>query len=558
MTDKLIVSNRGALRRKYGAAGLARIRTALDHLVAADRKRGLVTRVAWLDDARTMRAHRAPVVADPVDYAATKKAVDALFRVATPDYLMLLGAPDVISHQPLSNPLYDPPDEPDVYAWSDLPYACAGPYSHDIATFTGPTRVVGRLPDLTGATDPAQASHVVSLLRSAAGYRSREAEEYGPYFALSAQSWEVCSGRNLFEIFGNRDRLRTSPRSGPHFTAAALAPLSHFINCHGDEGSDEFAGQHGRNYPVSLRTRSIDGAITPGTVAAVECCYGAQLYAADLIGIDIPICQSYLAQGAYGYLGSTTIAYGESRTMSAADLLVQYFLLEVLGGASLGRAALRARQRYVREIVDLDPTDLKTLAQFMLLGDPSIHPVRSAATPMSAKAAGRGSRTSPAAGANAAQSSHRRVCTSRPRVRQRRSLRSCHLLRRTCIGRSRKSQRMQGSGRARVSGCSRFVRPSRRLPNERRARRASSRGPTEARASPRRGDASSSRSRSRRMPDAVQRPSPSSSRKSPGASSTCANTNSARVRWRRWARPTTPRSAWPASPETSFARRSAG
>jgi len=388
MTDKLIVSNRGALRRKYGAAGLARIRTALDHLVAADRKRGLVTRVAWLDDARTMRAHRAPVVADPVDYAATKKAVDALFRVATPDYLMLLGAPDVISHQPLSNPLYDPPDEPDVYAWSDLPYACAGPYSHDIATFTGPTRVVGRLPDLTGATDPAQASHVVSLLRSAAGYRSREAEEYGPYFALSAQSWEVCSGRNLFEIFGNRDRLRTSPRSGPHFTAAALAPLSHFINCHGDEGSDEFAGQHGRNYPVSLRTRSIDGAITPGTVAAVECCYGAQLYAADLIGIDIPICQSYLAQGAYGYLGSTTIAYGESRTMSAADLLVQYFLLEVLGGASLGRAALRARQRYVREIVDLDPTDLKTLAQFMLLGDPSIHPVRSAATPVSAKAAG--------------------------------------------------------------------------------------------------------------------------------------------------------------------------
>src|SRR4029078_11256141 len=74
--------------------------------------------------------------------------------------------------------------------------------------------------------------------------------------------------------------------------------------------------------------------------------------------------------------------------MSAADLLVQYFLLEVLGGASLGRAALRARQRYVREIVDLDPTDLKTLAQFMLLGDPSIHPVRSAATPVSAKAAG--------------------------------------------------------------------------------------------------------------------------------------------------------------------------
>jgi len=387
MTDKLIVSNKAALRRKYGGAGLARIRTALKHLVAADRKRGLATRVVYLDDANAMRALRAPVVTDPIDYAATKAAVDAVFRAQTPDYLVLLGAPDVVAHQPLDNPLYDPPDEPDLYAWSDLPYACAGAYSHDIASFTGPTRVVGRVPDLMGAAEPGQASHAVSLLKSAAGYRSRDAEDYAAYFALSAQSWAVCSGRNLFEIFGSRDNLRTAPPSGPRFGAAALRPLAHFINCHGGEGSDEFQGQHGRSYPVSLTTRSIAGRITPGTVAAVECCYGAQLYAADLIGIDIPICQSYLAQGAYGYFGSTTIAYGESRTMSAADLLVQYFLLEVLGGASLGRAALRARQRYVREIVDLDPTDLKTLAQFTLLGDPSVHPVRATAPPIGGTAA---------------------------------------------------------------------------------------------------------------------------------------------------------------------------
>jgi hypothetical protein len=387
MTDKLIVSNRAALRRKYGGAGLARIRAALERLVAADRKRGLATRVVYVDDANAMRAHRAPVVTDPIDYAATKAAVDAVFRARTPDYLVLLGAPDVVAHQPLDNPLYDPPDEPDLYAWSDLPYACAGAYSHDIASFTGPTRVVGRLPDLTGAAEPGQASHAVSLLNSAARYRSRDAEEYAEHFALSAQSWAVCSGRNLFEIFGTRDNLRTAPPSGPRFGAAALHLLAHFINCHGGEGSDEFQGQHGRSYPVSLTTRSIAGAITPGTVAAVECCYGAQLYAADLIGIDIPICQSYLAQGAYGYFGSTTIAYGESRTMSAADLMVQYFLLEILGGASIGRAALRARQRYVREIVDLDPTDLKTLAQFTLLGDPSVHPVRTAAPPIAGTAA---------------------------------------------------------------------------------------------------------------------------------------------------------------------------
>jgi hypothetical protein len=73
--------------------------------------------------------------------------------------------------------------------------------------------------------------------------------------------------------------------------------------------------------------------------------------------------------------------------MSAADLLVQYFLLEVLSGASPGRAALRARQRYVRENVDLDPTGLKTLAQFILLGDPAVHPVRTDASTIAGTAA---------------------------------------------------------------------------------------------------------------------------------------------------------------------------
>jgi hypothetical protein len=46
----------------------------------------------------------------------------------------------------------------------------------------------------------------------------------------------------------------------------------------------------------------------------------------------------------------------------------------VLGGASLGRAALLARQRFVQQTAELDPVDLKTLGQFNLLGDPSIHP----------------------------------------------------------------------------------------------------------------------------------------------------------------------------------------
>jgi hypothetical protein len=383
MTDKLIVTNGGALRAKYGSAGWRRIKQAVGRLVAADRERGLATKLVLLDDAQQMRARGGEPWSDMRDFEGAKAAVDAAFRAESPDYLMILGSGDVVPHQPILNPAYEPPDDPDDVAWSDLPYACSGRYDTDIASFTGPKRVVGRLPDLRGAYKPSQASHLVKLLDVAAKHVSRPADAYGDPFALSAKVWERSSGRNLFDIFGRRDALRTSPPSGPRFGASALAPLAHFINCHGGQGSPEFQGQVGTgddaDYPIALTTKGIARAISPGTVAAAECCYGAQLYPADLLETDMPICQSYLEQGAYGFFGSTTIAYGDERTDdTAADLMVQRFLLEVLGGRSLGHAALKARQDFVTGRVDLDPMDLKTLAQFILLGDPSIHPVASA------------------------------------------------------------------------------------------------------------------------------------------------------------------------------------
>jgi hypothetical protein len=130
--------------------------------------------------------------------------------------------------------------------------------------------------------------------------------------------------------------------------------------------------------PASLTSGTLTKKIKPGTVAAVECCYGAELYDSVTLGLPLPICQQYLAHGAYGYFGSSTIAYGPAVGNGAADLITQYFLLAVIGGASLGRAALVARQQYIEQVGELDPIDLKTLAQFNLLGDPSVHPVKSA------------------------------------------------------------------------------------------------------------------------------------------------------------------------------------
>jgi hypothetical protein len=231
--------------------------------------------------------------------------------------------------------------------------------------------VVGRLPDLTGAKEP---SYLLALLDVAAKYQSRPVTAYGKYFGLSTQTWRKSTALSLFNVFGNSDALTPSPPNGPTHPASRLAPLAHFINCHGGLADPAFYGESKTAMPTALTSKSIARKIKPGTVAAVECCYGAELYDSVTLALPIPICQHYLLQGAYGYFGSSTIAYGPAEGNGAADLITQYFLLAMLDGASLGRAALMARQRFVQQTAELDPADLKTLAQFNLLGDPSIHP----------------------------------------------------------------------------------------------------------------------------------------------------------------------------------------
>ena len=347
MDDKIIVTNRAALTAKYKAAGVAKIKTAIDALIAADADRGIKCRLVYLDDAVTMKKFGGTAVKDPTSARQNKEAIDAIFHAANPEYLMIFGSTDVVPHQDTKNSAYTPPnDDPDECAYGDLPYACDAPYSRDIATFKGPTRVVGRLPDLTKAAVP---SHLLRLLAIAAKYQSRNVTDYGGYFGLSTFSWRKSTEQSLFNVFGNSAALTIAPPKGPTHPASRLAPLAHFINCHGGPADPAFYGQKGNSYPKSLTSNAIAGKIKTGTVAAVECCYGAELYNSVTLSLPLPICQRYLIQGAYGYFGSSTIAYGPPTGNGAADLITQYFLLAVFEGASIGRAALLARQRFVQQ-----------------------------------------------------------------------------------------------------------------------------------------------------------------------------------------------------------------
>ena len=94
--DKVIVTNVNALKNKYGTAGWTAIRSAIRSLVVADKKRGVTTKLVAIDDATTMKKLKVPPVTAVSNCQQNKVAIDAVFTAFDPDYLMILGATDVI------------------------------------------------------------------------------------------------------------------------------------------------------------------------------------------------------------------------------------------------------------------------------------------------------------------------------------------------------------------------------------------------------------------------------------------------------------------------------
>lgn len=368
---KVIVANSGALRKKHKTAGMPKIRAAVHRMIAADKKRGIATIVVHIDRAADMKPF-GPRVTSAGDARQVKRAVDAICAALAPHYVLLLGAPDVIPHVQLRNPLSATTD-PDRRVESDLPYACDAGYSLDITDFLGPVRVVGRLPDIMGRGDT---DYFAGVIDRASAWTSRSRASYKSHFALSAEVWKGSTRASMKKLFGSTKGVHLSPPEGPTWSANVLKPRVHFINCHGDVAFPAYLGQAEANendQPFAHLSTQLPGRVTSGTVIAAECCYGAELY--DPTGTEMGISQRYLGEGAWGFFGSSTIAYGPADGTEYADLLCIEFIQAVRDGASLGRAALQARQRYIEAGGTMGPVDLKTVAQFNLIGDPSIQPV---------------------------------------------------------------------------------------------------------------------------------------------------------------------------------------
>lgn len=365
MPTKIIVTHLGTLKKKYGTKWKD-VDAAVTRLIAADQARGTSTFLVPLDDAKQMGQWKAKAAQS----RSFKDAIDHAFLSHNrPDYVVILGGPDVVPHQSLKNPLVGPDadDDPDVP--SDLPYACDAAASDDLDDFVGPSRVVGRIPDVQGASP--DAAYLVDILDKAAAWKAPKKKGKLPVFGLSAHVWRKSTELSVKAMFGTSAAVRTSPLEGPLWTKNDLSPAWHFINCHGAPEDTHFYGQKGQQYPIAEDSARLGALIGRGTIAAAECCYGAQIYDAS-IAAGPGICVTYLQEGAIAFLGSTTIAYGPADKNESADLLCRYFMESCLKGASTGRALLEARQRFTEDVAPISPVDLKTIGQFLLLGDPSL------------------------------------------------------------------------------------------------------------------------------------------------------------------------------------------
>jgi hypothetical protein len=390
LTVKLSITLGSRLAKKYDANARKLIKSALDKWIAADAARGIKTLHVELDDPAAMKPFGVAAVSKSAKAPSVKRALDALVARLAPDYVVLVGAADVLPTFSVPNPSFNVQGDDDELVPTDNPYASSKPYSvKRRADYLIPDRVVGRIPDLPSSSDP---SWLVDALTAAGQAQPAPASRYAGGLLVCCDSWKA-SGRECARTLGRdpQDLLICPPAGAASSDLRKRhAELLHMIKCHGSPIDSRFYGQKGSQYPDALTSPSLVGRTKPSAVVGAMCCYGASLFdpadpAAANPG-EPPIPSVYLKQGAHGFFGSTTVAWVGDKSMLCADWVVTAFLRGTMRGASLGRAALEAKQDYVqwiqKEGFDLETTDEKTLLQFLLLGDPSIHPVQ-AATPAS-------------------------------------------------------------------------------------------------------------------------------------------------------------------------------
>ena len=268
-----------------------------------------------------------------------------MYKALKPDYLMILGSVDVIPHQDMVTPAHYPSLTEIPIGW--LPAICPM-LCH--ALQYGDLRFHRPHPGCGPPAGPDQ--------RKGPRLSCRPADHGGQLQGPTGREilqlpWDQRRRLEGLDFAKSSGRIRvvarpaglSARRPGRQRPAGLLGRRSHYINCHGATADYQFYGQpdHQDEYPIAFKAGRLPGQITEGTVVATECYDLAELYDPALTGGRIGICSAYLAEKAYGYFGSSTIADGPDDHNDNADLICQYYFKHMLSGSSSGRAALHVR-----------------------------------------------------------------------------------------------------------------------------------------------------------------------------------------------------------------------
>jgi hypothetical protein len=224
---KLLIVHKRALEQKYGKNGYSKVENALKDLVAADAVHNMRTKIVSLDTQLPMGVTAATIAKHSGKF---KSAVDVIYKSeGSPDYMVLIGGPDVIPHIPLRSPWGNnlPRGEDEVID-SDLPYASNHRHTLDPSKFRNFSRMVGRIPDVPSASDP---TYLVARIMEAHSAPIIDAKRH---FSLSAQVWQDASQEIINRVFGEDAKLHCCPALGPNWATTILKKPFQFINCHGN------------------------------------------------------------------------------------------------------------------------------------------------------------------------------------------------------------------------------------------------------------------------------------------------------------------------------------
>ncbi|MEY3989425.1 MAG: hypothetical protein RI985_506 [Chloroflexota bacterium] len=369
----MLLANRSALVRRFGMAASKQIDQSIQQLSQVLRQQGMTVCAGYIDDPVDLAvgdirvnqpvATDAMAIRDMVRIFAERLQTRGL-EVAT---LLLIGGDDCIPFHRLHNPI--PDDEKTLL--SDNPYAC------DDSGYLIPQRIVARIP--TG--DDNDPRLLLTILHTMTSYHASAHHEGRLGFDLGA--WlriRNADGNDLAR--GIAAEVWHAPsREILHKQLTKRMLSDHevlYINLHGASGMPHFYGQAENSWgaatalPIAITPDHMSVSTVGGTILLSEACYGAELLGRTTEN-SIPL--RALSNGALAFVGSTVNAYGSAQTpLLGADLLFERLTHHMAHGLPVGLALHFARLEFAQTMYDrqgfLDDVDMKTLIEFILLGDP--------------------------------------------------------------------------------------------------------------------------------------------------------------------------------------------